>query len=99
MCGCQKLIEFLGQKVFLRRGATNWAYVTVIGLVIHKNSGFPEYSVGGFPSGLWYGTWLGRYNLINIVHGMGFILERFLIDSYECLTLVLHEILWDLPNR
>ena len=45
--------------------------VALIEVVVHKDSGHPEYGVYEFPDDLGYDPWLGRDHLSNRGHGPG----------------------------
>ena len=69
MCVRQALMCFLGLKILHRWGAPNEVVVKLIGVVILKTSGCPKSRMSEWPSDLRGYPWLGRYHLINWVHG------------------------------
>ena len=73
--------------------------VAVVGLVIQKYGGCLESHVGYRPSEFGNGTWLVRYHLVNLGHELGLVSKGFLIKLPERLTLLIHGLLWEFPNR
>ena len=97
--GWQALIGFLVLKGFL-----SWCYpcelgVALVILVVHKNSGCPEYFMGKCRSDLGDNPWLIVNNILNWVHGPGPVYKGFLIDSPEWFALVIHGLLLYFQNR
>ena len=99
MGGCQELIGFLGLEVLLRWGSLHEMGIEVFVVVVLKK--VSAQNLPWISNPVVWGVSPGWEDIIWKIEVMapGLFFGVLLIDPPECLTLVLHGLLWYFPNR